>query len=479
MHSKIIYKFLTLTFLLLILLVPESCTVSVTRNLLGHDEMGGVLKDIQRRGKLIAITDDNPLNHFMLDGEHKGYQYEVLQKFANHLGVELEIIEEPDAHKALQYLKQRKVDILAMDIPSTFDVKHTIEFSEPVFKSRQVLVQRKPDNWRKMKDMKDVESLMVKNLDQFKGKTIVLPAGKETQFYLFDLQHATGNQLSIISQPESNSAKMIEAVAAKEADYTIAYAHTANALSMIYRDLDVKTPVSPEIGISWVVRKGASNLLYEMNNWIAENRNHGEFDYLYAKYYKNPRWARLALGQKVSNDRISDYDEILKQASSSIGWDWRLLAAIVYNESKFKPDAVSHRGAFGLMQLMPETAKRFGASMHSTPAEQIAAGVRLIKYLDGRLKSRVPDPEERKKFIIAAYNIGLAHIYDAYNLAEKHNKNPEIWADNVEFCLLSKSDPQFYNDPVVKYGRVSGKETQRFVSNVMEKYDHYKLRARM
>jgi membrane-bound lytic murein transglycosylase F len=366
-----------------------------------------------------------------------------------------------------------------MDIPSTFDVKHTIEFSEPVFKSRQVLVQRKPDNWRKMKDMKDVESLMVKNLDQFKGKTIVLPAGKETQFYLFDLQHATGNQLSIISQPESNSAKMIEAVAAKEADYTIAYAHTANALSMIYRDLDVKTPVSPEIGISWVVRKGASNLLYEMNNWIAENRNHGEFDYLYAKYYKNPRWARLALGQKVSNDRISDYDEILKQASSSIGWDWRLLAAIVYNESKFKPDAVSHRGAFGLMQLMPETAKRFGASMHSTPAEQIAAGVRLIKYLDGRLKSRVPDPEERKKFIIAAYNIGLAHIYDAYNLAEKHNKNPEIWADNVEFCLLSKSDPQFYNDPVVKYGRVSGKETQRFVSNVMEKYDHYKLRARM
>jgi len=130
------------------------------------------------------------------------------------------------------------------------------------------------------------------------------------------------------------------------------------------------------------------------------------------------------------------------------------------------------------MQLMPATAARFGAHKESTPQEQIAAGFRLIQYLDKQLKSRVPDAQERQKFVLAAYNIGLAHIIDAYNLAEKHNKNPHVWSDNVEFCLLSKSNPEFYNDPVVKYGRASGKETQKFVIDVMAKYDHYRSVAR-
>lgn len=160
-----------------------------------------------------------------------------------------------------------------------------------------------------------------------------------------------------------------------------------------------------------------------------------------------------------------------------INWDWRLIAALIYKESRFHPDAVSHRGAFGLMQLMPQTAKRFGADINSTPAEQIAAGAKLIQYLDKLFVKTVPDPEERIKFILASYNIGQAHIIDAQKLALKHGKNPHIWYDNVEYFLLAKSQPEFYNDPVVKYGKVKGVETKNFVRDVLSKYDQYKTLA--
>jgi len=461
-----------------IMLVPESCSVSSGQHFLSSDQTGGVLKDIIRRGKLVALTDDNPFNYFELEGESKGYQYEMLKKFANSLGVELEVIVEPDYHKALQYLQQRRVDIVAMELPSVTDHRFAIEQTEPLFLARQVLIQRKPDNWRRMRDMSKVDARLVRDLKQLNGKTITLSSLSRNQYYLSDLQHATGNGVLIGADSRRNVGKLIEAVASGEADYTIAFQNTANAYSLIYNDLDVKTFVSPEIGVSWVVRKGSVNLREAANQWIEANQNSREFKYQYTRHFENPRYVHLALGVPLKHRTISDYDDVIRQMSANIGWDWRLLSALIYRESKFRTDVRSRVGAFGLMQLMPATARRFGAHEGSTPQEQIEAGVRLIKYLDNQFKGLVPDPEERKKFVLAAYNIGLAHILDAYKLAEKHNKNPKIWADNVEYCLLSKSQPEFYNDPVVKHGRVSGKETQRFVTDVLEKYDHYKTIAK-
>lgn len=478
MRRRIIYNTLSLFILMFIMLVPESCSVSSGQQYLGFDQTGGVLKDIIRRGKLVALTDDNPFNYFKVNGESNGYQYEMLKMFAKQLDVQLEIIVEPDYHKALQYLQQRRVDIVAMELPPVTDRRFAIEQTEPLFMARQVLVQRKPENWRKMRDMKTVDAQMVRDLKQLDGRTITLSALARNQYYLSDIQHSSGMNVKISTDSQKNVGKLIQSVAIGEADYTIAFENTANAYSLIYNDIDVKTVTSPEIGVSWVVRKGSVNLREAINLWIETNRNSREFKYQYTKHFENPRYVHLALGVPLKHKTISDYDEVIRQTSSNIGWDWRLLSALIYKESKFRTDVKSRVGAFGLMQLMPATAHRFGAHEGSTPKEQIEAGVRLIKYLDNQLKRKVPDPEERRKFVLAAYNIGLAHVLDAYNLAEKYDKNPMVWTDNVEYCLLSKSQPEFYNDPVVKYGRISGKETQRFVSEVLEKYDHYKSIAR-
>jgi membrane-bound lytic murein transglycosylase F len=176
----------------------------------------------------------------------------------------------------------------------------------------------------------------------------------------------------------------------------------------------------------------------------------------------------------LTSGRISQYDELIKKYSGLIGWDWRLLASVIYQESGFDPTAQSWAGAYGLMQLMPNTARRFGVDRNSPPDQHIRAGVEFIKWLDDRFREKIPDQQERIKFILASYNIGYGHIEDAMNLAEKYGKDPHVWDNSVDEFLMMKSNQKYYMDPVVKYGYCRGIETYNFVSEVLERYADYK-----
>ena len=171
--------------------------------------------------------------------------------------------------------------------------------------------------------------------------------------------------------------------------------------------------------------------------------------------------------------KISQYDEIFKLEADKIDWDWRLIASMVYQESRFNSSARSWAGAFGIMQLMPRTAKRFGVNQNSSVKKQISAGVKFIQWLDNRLDDLVEDPDERKKFILASYNTGFGHVKDAINLTKKYGGNPELWEDNVEYYLLKKSEKEFYSDPIVLYGYARGTETSKYVKDIMYRYNHY------
>ncbi len=475
MYRRLISNIFSSLIIVLILFIPESCTnLAAEKPFLKSGQTGGLLKDIKNRGTLVALTDDNSLNYFNYDGEQHGFQYELLEMFADYLDVSLEIVVEPNVYKALQYLQQKKVDLIAMELPVVTDDMFELAYTDPIYNDYQVLIQRKPENWHRNPSYKKE---MINDLTGLSGKTITLPPNKQGQFYLSDLQHVTGNQVNIIGEDTGSVTEFVQDVSDGYIDYTIAFESTAKALMLTYSNLDAHTRISPEIGISWVLRKGAVNLLEEANNWISEMKSSKQFTSVYRKYYRNPRWVNIALGIPLQKRPISDYDHIIREMSTRIGWDWRLVAALIYHESKFNTDVTSRRGAFGIMQLMPGTASKFGAHKGSTANEQIAAGVRLLNYLDKRLTPLVPEKAERKKFVLAAYNIGLAHILDAINLAEKYGKDPSVWQGNVEYYLLAKSKPEFYTDEVVKYGRVSGKETHKFVLEVMDQYEHYKTLA--
>jgi membrane-bound lytic murein transglycosylase F len=172
--------------------------------------------------------------------------------------------------------------------------------------------------------------------------------------------------------------------------------------------------------------------------------------------------------------RLSVYDETIKEVAAIIGWDWRLLASLIYQESEFKPDVVSWAGAYGLMQLMPVVMQQFGIDSTASPEEQIKVGGKFIQYLDRQIPASVIDSAERIKFVLAAYNSGVGHVLDARRLAEKYNKNPDVWTGQTDFFMRNKSKPAFYHDSVVYYGYARGEETFAFVEQIIDRYDHYR-----
>lgn len=178
----------------------------------------------------------------------------------------------------------------------------------------------------------------------------------------------------------------------------------------------------------------------------------------------------------VHSFRISPYDSLFRAYADTIGWDWKMLAAVAYVESKFDTAATSNVGAQGLMQMMPQTARAMGVpeGMERDPSESVRAAVDYFKYLS-RLFRRVPEGE-RRYFVLASYNAGFGHIQDAMRLAEKYGKNRYVWNENVETFLRLKNDSIYYTDSLCRNGRFTGIETTLFVRKVQHKYSEYCLR---
>jgi membrane-bound lytic murein transglycosylase F len=146
----------------------------------------------------------------------------------------------------------------------------------------------------------------------------------------------------------------------------------------------------------------------------------------------------------LGGGQLSKYDAIFKKEASKYGWDWRFIASVAYQESKFNPDVVSFGGAYGMMQFMPGTGPKYGVYPNSTPAVQIAGGMKKLQS-DFKTWHDIPETDQRQKFTLATYNAGLGHIKDAQRLAEKHGLNPTIWDGNVEEMVKKLSQKEFKN----------------------------------
>lgn len=181
----------------------------------------------------------------------------------------------------------------------------------------------------------------------------------------------------------------------------------------------------------------------------------------------------------VRSFRISPYDSLFRTYADTLGWDWKMLAAVAYVESKFDTAATSAVGAQGLMQMMPQTARAMGVpvGMERDPGESVRAAVDYFAYLS-RLFRRVPE-NERIHFVLASYNAGFGHIQDAMRLAEKYGKNRHVWNNNVETFLRLKNDSIYYTDSLCRNGRFTGVETTLFVRKVQHKYSEYCLREEL
>jgi len=301
---------------------------------------------------------------------------------------------------------------------------------------------------------------------------------KNSAYYtrLQNLSDEIGGNIDIVEIPGSVSLEeLIMKVDAGEIPYTVADENIALINKTYYPDIDVHTPLSFPQRLAWAVRKTSPDLLKAVNQWIRKMKSGSDYYAIYNKYYKNSHAFKKRMKSdyfSMTSDRISEYDDLIKTKADIIDWDWRLLSSLVYQESEFDPVVRSWAGAVGLMQLIPKTGKMFGASDLLDPEENIDAGAKYLKWLDKYWKE-IEDPDDRLHFILASYNVGHEHVQDARRLAEKFDKDPDRWMDNIEYCLMQKSKKKYFNDPVVRYGYCRGKETVKYVKEILFRYSQY------
>lgn len=435
------------------------------------------LDDIVRRGYLNALIDNNSFSYFIYKGHPMGYEYELLQLLAKHLNVSLKIKVTSGVERAFEQLNTGEGDIIAFPLTITKPRREIVNFTRPHFNTYQVLVQRKPDNWRHL-SLEQINDSLIRDPADLIGKQIYVIEGTSHEFHLENLSEELGGDILIKNDSlTSESESLIRKVALGEIDYTVADHTMARVNSAYYPNLDVSTVLSIPQQIAWGLRKNSPKLLEIIDQWLLQIKQEPTFMVIYNKYFKSPRTSLTHMQSDYSSlggNKLSPYDDLIKQGADKLGWDWRLLAAIVYQESKFNPADESWAGARGLMQLMPETAKRFGAADLKDPRESLKAGVNYLMYLEKYWTKRIPDQEERLKFVLASYNAGLSHILDARKLCKKYERDEAKWSD-VEYFLLKKSDPMFYRDPLVTAGYCKCEEPVNYVVGVLERFEEYKI----
>jgi membrane-bound lytic murein transglycosylase F len=434
-----------------------------------------LLDSILLRKKIIALTDYSPNTFFIYRGQPMGYQYELLKAFARYLGVSVNLRIQANLDSSFRYLQEGKADVLAMGLTVTQNRLKFLRFTEPLFYTREVLVQRLPDGYRKMATADEINAHLIRNRLDLGGRTIHIRKGSVYYQQLLSLQNSIGDSIHII-QDTLSMEMLIREVAEHKIDYTVADEMIAENSAKVYPNIDVKTPVSFEQKIAWAVRKDQKPLAYTLNAWLRKFNKTLESRLLYNKYFRNIRVRRLVKSRYFSytGGRLSPYDEAIKKAAAKIHWDWRLLASMIYQESEFKPHVKSWVGAYGLMQLMPETMQEFGVTEEASPEAQIIAGIRLLLSFEKQLPEEITDSVEKIKFTLASYNGGLGHILDARRLARKYGKNPNVWDNNVDYFVLHLSEKKYYHDPVVRNGYMRGWETYDFVKQIFDRYNGYK-----
>ena len=452
-----------------LLIVACICMLSC-RQQVNHDSAIQVdLTEIKDSGVLVALTLNSSISYFNYRGEPMGFQYELAKQFAESQGLKLQMKTARTTHELVHMLQKGEGDLIAYPLPVTKEFKDSVSFCGEDIITHQVLVQR---NGGKNKPITNVTELI--------GKEVYAKPGKYLN-RLINLDKEVGGGI-LIRQVDNDSIStedLITQVATGKIDYAICDNDLARLNKTYYPQLNINVAISFDQRSSWAVRHTSPQLKDVVNQWHDANITSPAYRASTKRYFENSK--RIPHGSilSVKDGKISHFDHLFKKYAEEIGWDWRLLASLAFTESNFDTTAVSWAGAKGLMQLMPRTARAMGVpeGKEQNPEESVKAAAKYLK-LTSRSFSKIEDPNERIKFVLAAYNGGMGHVFDAMALAEKYGKNKYVWDNNVADFILLKSNEEYFNDPVCRNGYFRGIETFNFVKEILARAEVYKQKIK-
>ena len=413
----------------------------------------GVLQQVIEAGELRVVTRNSPDAYYLGSHGPEGPAYELASKFADHLGVALRLYTVRTREAATQEVAAGRAHIAAAGLTTGVQLPASVHYGPGYHRVREHLVYRRGES--------RPSSIRDASLGQ-----IEVAAGSAHQRTLEELR-LQYPELTWVERPDTEAEEILAEVSRGTVQYTLASSTEFALNRVVHPELAIALDLSPERAISWVVSTSAQDrsLLDRVNAFFAGARAEGIIAQVLERYYGNrDRFDYLFSRNFLQHveTRLPRYLAWFQEAAAKYQLDWRLLAAMGYQESKWDPHAVSFTGVRGLMQLTEDTAEMMRAGNRLDPRTSIFGGARYLSRLLDTIPERIGEPD-RTWLAVASYNVGYGHVEDARVLAELHGRNPDRWEDVREFLPLL-SQERWYTRTRRGYAR--GWEPVRYVDNV-------------
>jgi len=412
------------------------------------------LEAIQKNGVLRVATTNTPMTYFIRRNDPAGFEYELARAFADHLGVELELVLPSSFAGLFQILQERNAHLAAASLTITRDRLGRFDFSPPYRESAPVLIYRVRQGNPAPKTAADLQ-----------GRSLGVLKQSSYEELLSELQQ-THPELEWSSNPDDTVTDLLDRVHSGDLDYTILDSTVFDAQKSFYPGLRAAFELQEPQPIAWMLnRHHDGTLKAALQQWFALEETSLLIQTLEERYFSrtNPlNFFDTVTFRRDLEERFIPLYPWFREAAEASGINWLLLAAIAYQESHWNADAVSPTGVRGIMMLTQAAATEVGIDDRTDPKQSILGGAQYLVNVKQKIPDRIPEPDHTW-FALAGYNVGFGHLEDARILTQKAGKDPDKW-QHVREHLPLLSNPRYYSQ--TRYGYARGHEPVQYVSNI-------------
>lgn len=415
------------------------------------------LTQVLNNGVLRVGTTYGSTTYFLGSNGPEGFEYELAKGFAAYLNVELEIYPYYNFNDMFPQLSQANLDIIAAGITSTENRQSSFKFGPAYQTVSQKLVYKQG-------------RVRPKNPSELNGNlTVTLGSSHAETLQTLQQQNADWQHLNWQETSNEDVEELLLLIQQDKLDYTIVDSNTLAVMRRLYPQLSVGFTLHQQQPVAWALNLQQDDaLLGALIEYFGQIKDNGTLAVLEEKYFGHVRqfnYVDTSAFLTAAKNTLPKYQAMFERYASDL--DWRLIAAMSYQESHWDPLAKSPTGVRGIMMLTLPTAKELGVTSRLNAEQSIRGGAQYFNNLLRRIPARIPFPD-RQWFALAAYNIGLGHLEDARVLTQRGGGNPDLWID-VKRYLPQLRQKRFYK--TTKYGYARGDEAVKYVSNIRRYYD--------
>lgn len=428
---------------------------------LTHDIASVYFEDfpsIKDRGVLRVITYANPSHYYLHNGKLYGFEYELLKQFASHYRLRLDVVLASTQEEMFELLKSGKGDVIAASLPSSIiNENKLVQYTAPYNYASPVLIGR--DNEEPIIDLRELA-----------GRRITLAQDSPYWDFMQNLKDQ-GLEFELVKADDSvNLEGTMLMVALGMYDLTVVGDHQITAEKSASVGIKSQFILSEPQAHRWAVRADDQQFFDSLNNFLGNGFRSEKYNVLHAKYFEQPQIKKTGKNRLTLVTSLSPYDDMTQQYSAEYGFDWRLITALMFQESQFNPEANSYAGAQGLMQMIPATAELMGVSDINNPESSIDGGVRYLNYLRTKFEDSIL-LQDRMWFTLASYNAGYGRVKRGRELAERMGLDKDKWFDNVELAMMGLGKSYSKNGEQVPYCHCG--QTVVYVREIRTRYFNY------